>query len=209
MLLVFISFALCYFHFILFCIYYLLHKYVQNKAEWRSFHWTQKLLELERLSEMNGFKLPPLIWRYLNVEKAPKWGLISLLEARLHGCIKSAVRAVDAAAAAGGRSGNPGRQSLDAVTTVTGEGMRGFLSVAGFCFCFKSPYLCQVGSASAHLTACLALVFCFCIGSSPQTVPLSALALTCSISLFPKHCTSVLKFSHFTASPTREQEVLL
>ena len=84
---------------------------------------------------------------------------------------KISVRAVDVAAAAGGRSGNPGRQWLDAVTTVTEEGMRGFLSVAGFCFCFKSPYLCQVGSASAHLTARQALVFCFCIGSSPRQCP--------------------------------------
>lgn len=79
------------------------------------------------------------------------------------------------------------------------EGMRGFLSEAGLCFCFKTPYLCWVRSASTHLTALSPHFFFLLTGLQPQTVSLSALPLTCNIALLPKHPTFVPKFSHFTA----------
>lgn len=142
--------------------------------------------------------------------------LTSPAEARLHDCVRPAVWSANVAVASGS---SPGPQDSVSKCAEEGdpwiqpqqwqEGMRGFLSVVGFCFCFKTPYLCQVMSASTHLTACLPLFFLLLNRLQLQTVSLSALPLTCNISLFPEHSTSVPKFSHFTAFETRKQEAVV
>ena len=107
-------------------------------------------------------------------------GLTSLAEARLCDCIRPAVWSANVTVASGsspGRWDSVSKHAEEGVPWIQPqqwqEGMRGFLSEAGFHFCFKTPYLCQVMSASTHLTACLALFFFFCfwISSSSRQCP--------------------------------------
>ena len=160
----------------------LLHVFIATQylkqSKIRSCHGTEKTPRGEGLSERTWFKRPLELKGILNTEEAPQGhpgagaGLISLLEASLQDCCL-AVWSVNVAVAAGSRLALPEQGAVAGSSSHSSDrGRNETFPVWGRVCCgFKTPYLCQVGSASSHPTACLALVCCFWIGSSPRRCP--------------------------------------